>query len=155
VLAGAVAIAVGLAVALSKVGTPFTTELLCVVIPLAVVVVLFVAINLKRRSTKFRVTNTVIETERGVLSKRIDVLQLWVSIRPNAPDIGGTAVAAAIPCAAFRQPMLPARGSGPNAAPAAGIRTVALRQLRHAVRATDRQQPRGAPSRPQAVARVA
>jgi membrane protein YdbS with pleckstrin-like domain len=77
VLAGAVAIAVGLAVALSKVGTPFTTELLCVVIPLAVVVVLFVAINLKRRSTKFRVTNTVIETERGVLSKRIDVLQLW------------------------------------------------------------------------------
>ena len=77
VLAGAVAIAIGLAVALSKVGTPFTTELLCVVIPLAVVVVLFVAINLKRRSTKFRVTNTVIETERGVLSKRIDVLQLW------------------------------------------------------------------------------
>jgi membrane protein YdbS with pleckstrin-like domain len=76
-LAGAVAIAIGLAVALSKVGTPFTTELLCVVIPLGVVVVLFVAINLKRRSTKFRVTNTVIETERGVLSKRIDVLQLW------------------------------------------------------------------------------
>jgi hypothetical protein len=41
-------------------------------------------------------------------------LTLDVSIRPNAPDIGGTAVAAAIPCAAFRQPMLPARGSGPN-----------------------------------------
>jgi len=77
VLAGGVAIAIGLAVALARVGTPFTTELLCVVIPLAVVGVLFIAINLKRRSTKFRVTNTVIETERGVLSKRIDVLQLW------------------------------------------------------------------------------
>jgi uncharacterized membrane protein YdbT with pleckstrin-like domain len=30
-----------------------------------------------RRSIRFRVTSTVIEFERGVLSKRIDVLQLW------------------------------------------------------------------------------
>ena len=37
----------------------------------------FIGVNIARRSIKFRVTNTVIETERGVLSKRIDVLQLW------------------------------------------------------------------------------
>ena len=30
-----------------------------------------------RKSIKFRVTTTVIEVERGLLSKRIDVLQLW------------------------------------------------------------------------------
>ena len=30
-----------------------------------------------RRSIRFRVTTTAIEFERGVLSKRIDVLQLW------------------------------------------------------------------------------
>jgi uncharacterized membrane protein YdbT with pleckstrin-like domain len=34
-------------------------------------------VNLYRRSLKFRVTNTVVETERGILSRRIDVLQLW------------------------------------------------------------------------------
>ena len=34
-------------------------------------------ISLKRKSTKFRVTTTVIEYERGLISKRIDVLQLW------------------------------------------------------------------------------
>jgi uncharacterized membrane protein YdbT with pleckstrin-like domain len=34
-------------------------------------------ISIKRKSTKFRVTSTVIEYERGLVSKRIDVLQLW------------------------------------------------------------------------------
>ena len=43
----------------------------------AAVAVFFVGVNLYRGSIKFRVTNTVIETERGFLSKRIDVLQLW------------------------------------------------------------------------------
>ena len=41
------------------------------------VAVFFFGVNIARRSIKFRVTNTVIETERGFLSKRIDVLQLW------------------------------------------------------------------------------
>ncbi len=50
---------------------------LCVVIPIAALVVFCFAVNLVRRSTKFRVTNTVIETERGLFSKNIDVLQLW------------------------------------------------------------------------------
>lgn len=58
-------------------GTPMLTQVLEILIPIAAVFVLFVGVNLKRRSTKFRVTNTVIETERGMLSKSIDVLQLW------------------------------------------------------------------------------
>jgi membrane protein YdbS with pleckstrin-like domain len=53
------------------------TEALYVVIPLAAMAVFFLVVNLYRRSIKFRVTNTVIETERGFLSRRIDVLQLW------------------------------------------------------------------------------
>ena len=47
------------------------------VIAIAAVAVYWLAIMLKRKATKFRVTTTVIETERGLLSKRIDVLQLW------------------------------------------------------------------------------
>jgi membrane protein YdbS with pleckstrin-like domain len=57
--------------------TPTGTRVLEVVIPLGVLVVFCFVLGLKRRSTKFRVTNTVIETERGLFSKRIDVLQLW------------------------------------------------------------------------------
>lgn len=53
------------------------TKALEVIIPIAVVAVFFVVLNLKRKSVKFRVTGTVIETERGLFSKRIDVLQLW------------------------------------------------------------------------------
>ena len=52
-------------------------KVLDVVIPIAALAVFFVGVNLYRGSIKFRVTNTVIETERGFLSKRIDVLQLW------------------------------------------------------------------------------
>ena len=48
-----------------------------ILIPIALVVVFAFGITLYRKSVKFRVTNTVIETERGLLSKRIDVLQLW------------------------------------------------------------------------------
>lgn len=48
-----------------------------VVIPLALAVAYGFGLHLYRRSIKFRVTSTMIETERGLLSKRIDVLQLW------------------------------------------------------------------------------
>ena len=58
-------------------GTPMMTQVLEVIIPIAAVFVFFIGVNLARRSTKFRVTNTVIETEKGMLSKSIDVLQLW------------------------------------------------------------------------------
>ena len=48
-----------------------------VIIGLGVATAFGFGINLKRKATKFRVTTTVIEYERGVISKRIDVLQLW------------------------------------------------------------------------------
>lgn len=48
-----------------------------ILIPVAIAAVFTVGLMLYRRSIKFRVTNTIIETERGLLAKRIDVLQLW------------------------------------------------------------------------------
>ncbi len=69
---------------------PLATKLLDVVIPIAAAVVFGFGLTLYRKSIRFRVTNTVIETERGLLSKRIDVLQLWrcrdVSYRQNLVD---------------------------------------------------------------------
>jgi len=69
---------------------PTQTRVLAVVIPLAVAAVFMFGVTLYRKSIKFRVTNTVIETERGILSKRIDVLQLWrcrdVRYRQNLVD---------------------------------------------------------------------
>jgi membrane protein YdbS with pleckstrin-like domain len=70
--------------------TATMTRVLDVMIPLAAAVVFVFAMNLYRRSIKFRVTSTVIETERGLLSKRIDVLQLWrcrdVAYKQNLVD---------------------------------------------------------------------
>jgi uncharacterized membrane protein YdbT with pleckstrin-like domain len=37
----------------------------------------FFGLYLYRKSIRFRVTSTNIETERGVLSKKIDILELW------------------------------------------------------------------------------
>jgi uncharacterized membrane protein YdbT with pleckstrin-like domain len=50
---------------------------LLVMIPLAVAAVYFAAVHFHRKSLRFRVTNTNIETEYGILSKRIDVIELW------------------------------------------------------------------------------
>lgn len=69
---------------------PLTTKMLDVVIPIALATVFGFGLTLFRRSVRFRVTNTVIETERGLFSKRIDVLQLWrcrdVRYRQNLVD---------------------------------------------------------------------
>ncbi len=54
-----------------------STKLFDVVVPIGVAVAYGFALNIKRRSTKFRVTTTVIEYERGLISKRIDMVQLW------------------------------------------------------------------------------
>ena len=70
-------VVIAILIALADATTPLMTKALEVVIPICAVAVFFVGVNLVRRSTTFRVTNTVIETERGMLSKRIDVLQLW------------------------------------------------------------------------------
>jgi membrane protein YdbS with pleckstrin-like domain len=56
---------------------PVTTRAAYGAIPVGVLAVFFLGVNLHRRSFRFRVSNTAIETERGFLSKRIDVLQLW------------------------------------------------------------------------------
>ena len=61
-----------------------------VLIPAGVATIFFFAITLYRKSVKFRVTNSAIETERGIISKSIDVLQLWrcrdVRYRQNLID---------------------------------------------------------------------
>jgi membrane protein YdbS with pleckstrin-like domain len=53
------------------------TKILDIVIPLAAATVFMFGVHIYRKSIKFRVSSTVIEFERGVLSKRIDVIQLW------------------------------------------------------------------------------
>ncbi len=70
--------------------TTTVRRILDVVIPVGIATIVFFVITLYRKSIKFRVTNTVIETERGILSKNIDVLQLWrcrdVRYRQNLID---------------------------------------------------------------------
>lgn len=67
-----------------------TTKVLYVVVPVALAAIFMFGVTLYRKSIKFRVTNTVIETEHGIISKRIDVLQLWrcrdVRYRQNIID---------------------------------------------------------------------
>jgi membrane protein YdbS with pleckstrin-like domain len=58
-------------------GASLKAKFLAVMIPLAALAVFYFGLNLYRKSIKFRVSNTVIEYERGMLSKRIDVVQLW------------------------------------------------------------------------------
>jgi membrane protein YdbS with pleckstrin-like domain len=69
---------------------PLTTKLLDVVIPIAVATVFCFGLTWYRKSIRFRVTTTVIETEKGLLSKRINVVQLWrcrdVVYRQNLVD---------------------------------------------------------------------
>ena len=62
---------------ISGAGAPMKTKVLNVAIPLAACAVFFFGLHLYRKSIKFRVSNTVIEHERGLLSKRIDVVELW------------------------------------------------------------------------------
>jgi len=70
--------------------TDIKHKFLNVAIPIAIAAVFLFGLHLWRKSIKFRVTNTVIETERGLLSKSIDVLQLWrckdVRYRQNLID---------------------------------------------------------------------
>lgn len=53
------------------------TRFLAIGIPLALAVLAFFGIHVYRKSKVFRVTTTNIETEFGLLSKKIDVLELW------------------------------------------------------------------------------
>ena len=58
-------------------GAPLTRQMFDFFAPIAAAVLYALALGVFRHSIKFRVTTTVIEYERGILSKRIDVLQLW------------------------------------------------------------------------------
>ena len=57
--------------------TTLGTKTMHVLVPILVGVAAGFGVMFYRKSQKFRVTTTVIEWERGLLSKRIDVLQLW------------------------------------------------------------------------------
>ena len=65
-------------------------KLFDVLIPVALATVYFFGLHLYRHSIRFRVSSTAIEWERGMLSKRIDVLQLWrikdVAYKQNLVD---------------------------------------------------------------------
>jgi membrane protein YdbS with pleckstrin-like domain len=73
-----------------KFGASTFNQVLAVSIPLAMVAIAFAFLHLYRRSMVFRITATNIETERGIINKKIDVLQLWrcrdVQYRQNIID---------------------------------------------------------------------
>jgi membrane protein YdbS with pleckstrin-like domain len=54
-----------------------TTQILLILIPIAVFAAYFAGLYFYRRSIRFRVTSSHIETEMGVFSKKIDILELW------------------------------------------------------------------------------
>jgi membrane protein YdbS with pleckstrin-like domain len=62
---------------LGWVDAPRGSRVLVYLILLGVAAIYFAALYFYRKSIKFRVTSSNIETERGLLSKKIDVLELW------------------------------------------------------------------------------
>lgn len=70
--------------------TTTLNRILHVLVPFAVAAVYMFGVTLYRKSIRFRVTSSAIETETGMLSKRIDVMQLWrcrdVRYRQNLVD---------------------------------------------------------------------
>jgi membrane protein YdbS with pleckstrin-like domain len=54
-----------------------TGKALLILIPLSITAIYFAALHLSRRSIRFRVTTSNIEIERGMLAKRIEVVELW------------------------------------------------------------------------------
>jgi membrane protein YdbS with pleckstrin-like domain len=75
-MAFAAAIVIGLLQLIVK-NAATMTKVLNALIPLALAALFVFGLHVYRRSIKFRISNTVIEHERGVLAKRIDVVQLW------------------------------------------------------------------------------
>jgi membrane protein YdbS with pleckstrin-like domain len=54
-----------------------TGQALLILIPLGLAAVYFASVHFYRRSIRFRVTTSNIEIERGILTKRIEVVELW------------------------------------------------------------------------------
>jgi membrane protein YdbS with pleckstrin-like domain len=73
-----------------KVEASTSGHVLMVLIPIAMAVIYFFGLYYYRKSIRFRVTTSNIETEKGILSKKIDVLELWrcrdVRYRQNLVD---------------------------------------------------------------------
>ena len=71
-------------------GMKTSSKVLMILILLAMAVAFFFALTFYRKSMRFRVTTTNIETETGMLSKKIDVVELWrcrdVRYRQNLLD---------------------------------------------------------------------
>ncbi len=54
-----------------------TLQALAVLIPVAIGVVIFFTLGLIRRSDRVRMNNRSVEHEKGIFSKKIDVIELW------------------------------------------------------------------------------
>lgn len=63
--------------AATKAEVSTSSRVLMILIPLAIVAIYFAGLHFYRSSIRFRVTTSNIESERGILSKKIDVLELW------------------------------------------------------------------------------
>jgi membrane protein YdbS with pleckstrin-like domain len=57
--------------------TTSSGKALLILIPLSISTIYFAALHLYRSSIRFRVTTSNIEVERGILTKRIEVVELW------------------------------------------------------------------------------
>lgn len=53
------------------------TKALALLVPIALGVIYFMIVTMTRKSMKVRMSNRSLETESGVFSKKIDVLELW------------------------------------------------------------------------------
>ena len=88
IVLGAAVMAIWLA--FTKNDTATKPKVIGVLVPVALVTVYCFGVTFYRKSIRFRVTNTAIEFERGMFSKRIDVVQLWrvrdVAYKQNLVD---------------------------------------------------------------------
>ncbi|MEZ4402328.1 MAG: PH domain-containing protein [Kofleriaceae bacterium] len=58
-------------------GTAQGSRILVLLVLYGIAAIYFAGLYFYRKSIRFRVTSTNIETERGMLSKKIDILELW------------------------------------------------------------------------------
>jgi membrane protein YdbS with pleckstrin-like domain len=74
---GAIVVPVVMNFAANKMEVSTSSRVLMILIPLSIAAIYFAGLYFYRKSIKVRVTTSNIETERGILSKKIDVLELW------------------------------------------------------------------------------
>jgi membrane protein YdbS with pleckstrin-like domain len=74
---GAIIVPVVMNFVARKTDASTSSRVLMILIPLAIAAIYFAGLHFYRHSIRFRVTTSNIESERGILSKKIDVLELW------------------------------------------------------------------------------